>query len=287
MRRFLAVVVALSAVVVSTVGVTAVWGRNQVLVTDRYLESVTPLASDPVIQGEIADKVTDALTRRIETAAPGLDGVRPVVSLAAHGFVESDEFASAWEVLNRQGHRQLVTVLTDRDGRVQLDLSSVVEAVRTLVAEAGLRVVTAIPPITLVVDLADVQGIDRARSAVNLLDDVANLVPLVAVLLLGLAVVAARRRLRAAAWLGGVLAGVSLLMVGVVLLGSSVAASQVPASVASDDAVHAYYGHLTALLRNGYLSLAALAGGAALVCAVLARREPSLPATPDGVTFRR
>lgn len=36
----------------------AVWARNQVTDTERYLATVSPLASDPAIQNAIADQIT-------------------------------------------------------------------------------------------------------------------------------------------------------------------------------------------------------------------------------------
>lgn len=273
MRRLLAAVLGLLAVLVTTVGVSAIWGRNQILDTDRFLESVTPLAEDPAIQDDLADKVADVIADKIEEAAPRLPDVRSIVSLQAHAFMRSDAFVQAWVGLNRVGHEQLVKVLTDEDGTIELDLDSIVAAVREQVAEAGLEIVASLPHINLVVDVAEVDGIDTARSGVNVLDKVANVLPFAALLLLGLTIAAARRRWRAGAILAGAITVVSLLFTAGVFLGAQVASAKVPESVASEDAVHAYYGHLTALLRNGYLTLAVVAAVLWVGCLVINRRR--------------
>jgi hypothetical protein len=44
--------------VLAPLSVVAVWTRNQVTNTDRYVATVAPLASDPAIQQAIADQVT-------------------------------------------------------------------------------------------------------------------------------------------------------------------------------------------------------------------------------------
>jgi hypothetical protein len=44
--------------VLAPLSVVAVWTRNQVTNTDRYVATVAPLASDPAIQKAIADQVT-------------------------------------------------------------------------------------------------------------------------------------------------------------------------------------------------------------------------------------
>ena len=39
----------------------AVWARNQVTNTDRYVRTVAPLASDPAIQQAVADQITSQI----------------------------------------------------------------------------------------------------------------------------------------------------------------------------------------------------------------------------------
>jgi hypothetical protein len=40
--------------------------RSEVLDTDHYVATVAPLASDPAIQAEIADKVTQQITDSVD-----------------------------------------------------------------------------------------------------------------------------------------------------------------------------------------------------------------------------
>jgi hypothetical protein len=44
--------------VLAPLSVVAVWTRNQVTNTDRYVATVTPLARDPAIQNAITDQIT-------------------------------------------------------------------------------------------------------------------------------------------------------------------------------------------------------------------------------------
>jgi hypothetical protein len=46
------------ACVLAPLGVVAVWARNQVTNTDRYVATVAPLAEDPAIQQAITDQIT-------------------------------------------------------------------------------------------------------------------------------------------------------------------------------------------------------------------------------------
>ena len=60
-RRWRPVVATLLIVVgcvLAPLSVVAVWTRNQVTNTDRYVATVTPLARDPAIQNAITDQIT-------------------------------------------------------------------------------------------------------------------------------------------------------------------------------------------------------------------------------------
>jgi len=129
--------------VLSIATVTARFVRGEVLDTDRYVTTVAPLASDPAIQNQIADSVTDeifaqvdveqltadalsALTDLVPAAenAPRLDraidGLAPVIAGQARSFVNetvltlvrSDQFDDLWIQANRAAHNGLVAVVT-------------------------------------------------------------------------------------------------------------------------------------------------------------------------------
>jgi hypothetical protein len=51
---------ALSGVLLAA-SVVAVWSRNQILNTDSYVKTVAPMIEDSAIQGEIVDKITEAV----------------------------------------------------------------------------------------------------------------------------------------------------------------------------------------------------------------------------------
>ena len=65
--RSTAVVVlfALGFLLVPTAGL-AVWGRNTLLNTDRYVETVAPLSDEPAVIDSVANRVTDAIFAQID-----------------------------------------------------------------------------------------------------------------------------------------------------------------------------------------------------------------------------
>lgn len=258
----------------SILSVVTVWGRNQVLETDRYLASVTPLATDPVIQDEVARKVAEAITSRLDTTALARESLPPRAGVLAGplgaavddfierttvDFVHSDAFVTLWTEINRTGHTELVRLLRGeqaeaivvRAGRLSLDLAPVVEAVRDRLVLAGLDVVSRLPQIELVVDVASAQGIERAQAMVRRIHVLAILLPILATILLLAAVALTRRRWTGAAAVVTAAAWSMLVLLGLLAIGDGLAASQVPAEVASEEAVAAYYEHLTSLLHQG------------------------------------
>jgi hypothetical protein len=68
-RTIVAVVCIVVACILAPLSVVAVWTRNQVTNTDRYLATVSPLASDPAIQTAIADQITTQVFRYIDVQA--------------------------------------------------------------------------------------------------------------------------------------------------------------------------------------------------------------------------
>ncbi|MGW0019214.1 hypothetical protein ACWDUD_12870 [Rhodococcus sp. NPDC003382] len=129
--------------VLSIATVTARFVRGEVLDTDRYVTTVAPLASDPAIQNQIANSVTDEIFDRVDVQqltsdalsaltdlvpaaenAPRLDraidGLAPVIAGQARSFVNetvlslvrSDQFDDLWIQANRAAHNGLVAVVT-------------------------------------------------------------------------------------------------------------------------------------------------------------------------------
>jgi len=110
-----------------------VWTRNQVLDTDRYVETVAPLSSDPAVIDALTTRISTSIENEIDVeavvkeklpdnlkilAAPisaGADGVITTVTARA---LKSKQFDSFWLTANRSGHDALVALLTGKQGKV-------------------------------------------------------------------------------------------------------------------------------------------------------------------------
>jgi hypothetical protein len=287
--------------------VPVVWARAQVLDTDKYLQTVGPLARDPVVQDEIATKATDALLNRIDVAGlvrdnlppvaqplagPIAQGVRQFVSTTAHDFTRSEAFPRMWLSLNRVGHEQVVAVLTgkgggaarvDASGRLFLNLGPVIDEVKQRVAAAGLSFVASLPSINPVVEVAKVPGLVKARTLVNWLDRLATWLPWLGLACLAGAV-ALRRGRRAATLLTvalSVFAAMLALRVGLTL-GREAAVSRVPGESLSPVAVAQIFDTVTGGLRAG-LRVVAVAALLLALAAWLSGSSRAATSTRAGV----
>src|SRR5262249_15118573 len=133
---------------------------------DRYVETVAPLSSNPAIIDTAATNITNALFDNIDVqkeiedafppradflAAPIATGLRTVVDQVAVRILSSDQFDSVWKNANRRAHARLVKVLTGKgtvqteNGKVVLDLSSLVDDVKAKLDDRGITIFDKIP----------------------------------------------------------------------------------------------------------------------------------------------
>ena len=151
--------------------VPALYLRSEVIDTDRYVATVAPLASDPAIQAEIADKVTqqitdavdfetitrDALNELSKTAprvAAVITGLAPMIAeqtktlihTAVAKFVATPQFQDLWIQVNRVAHQGLVNLATgstggavsiDQNGTVSISTKEIIARVKTLLVQQG------------------------------------------------------------------------------------------------------------------------------------------------------
>jgi hypothetical protein len=274
--------------------VAAVWTRNQVTNTDRYVATVAPLADDPAIQNAIADQITaqvfnyidvqgltnqavDVLAERDLTpalaaqlralAVPIANGVLSFTRSQVGKVVESDAFADAWVQANRVAHQELVKALTGEGGgsvtvendTVTLNMAAFIEVVKQRLVESGFSVAARIPTINASFVLFQSADITRVRSGFNLLNTLGVWLPVISIVLLVLGVYVARDHRRATV---GAALGVAISMV-VLALGLAVFRSiyldAVPASVLPHDAAAVLYDTIIRFLRLGLRTVLVLA----------------------------
>jgi len=175
-RWMVSVALVVLASLLTVVTVVARYVRSEVLDTDRYVETVSPLAGEPAVQDAVADQVTQEIVTRLDVesvaedalgrltqlgapevitglAAPLADQVESFTQDHVDEFLRSDEFAQLWDDANRRAHDAVVAVLTGEstdavsvdDGAVTIDLGVVVSRVRDRLVDRGLSLASNIP----------------------------------------------------------------------------------------------------------------------------------------------
>jgi hypothetical protein len=293
-RTIVATLLIVIGCVLAPLSVAAVWTRNQVTNTDRYVATVSPLADDPAIQSAVADQITaqvfnyidvqgltnqavDVLAERGLTpvladqlralAVPIANGVQSFTRSQVGKVVESDAFADAWVQANRVAHQELVAALTGEGGgsvtvendTVTLNMAAFIETVKQRLIESGFSVAARIPTVNASFVLFQSEDITRVRSGFNLLNTLGVWLPVIAIVLLVLGVYVAKDHRRATI---GAALGVAISMV-VLALGLAVFRSiyldAVPASVLPHDAAAVLYDTIIRFLRLGLRTVLVLA----------------------------
>ena len=293
-RTIVAVLLIVVGCVLAPLAGVAVWARNQVTNTDRYVRTVAPLAADPAIQAAIADQITtqvftyldvqgltnqavDALAERgirpqladrlRGLAGPLASGIQSFVRTEVGKIVASDAFADAWVQANRVAHQALVKALTGQgDGAVTVEgdtvsvnLAPFIQTVKQRLVASGFGLAARIPEVNTSFVLFDVKNLTRAQAAFNLLNTLGIWLPIIAIVLLGIGVAVAKDHRRA---LVGAAVGVAM---GMLVLALSLAVFRtiyldaVPAAVLPHDAAAVAYDTLVAYLRLGLRAVLVLA----------------------------
>jgi hypothetical protein len=293
-RTVVATLLIVLGCVLAPLSVVAVWARNQVTNTDRYVATVSPLARDPAIQNAITAQITAQIFRYLDVrgltteavsalserglpprlaeqlealSGPIANGVESFTREQVGRVVASDAFANAWVQANRIAHDELVAALTGEGGRaitiendtVSVNMAAFIETVKQQLVAAGFSLAERIPAVDVSFVLFQSRDITRARAGFNLLNTLGVWLPIVALILLALGVYVAKDHRRA---LVGAALGVAIGMVVLALalaVFRSVYLDGVPASVLPHDAAAVLYDTVARFLRLGLRTILVLA----------------------------
>ena len=276
----------------------AAFVRATVLNTDRYVNTMAPIARSPDVQRAVADKLDAAITQRVDfdallrealpdqtdALAPALaGGLQSAIRSRLDAFVASDDFATLWDEANRRAHSRVVALLTTGESKrlllegdtVYLDLGPAVDRVRTGLEERGLdRLAAAIPPsVDGRVTLLRSEGFVKARKGVDLIEGLTIVLPILALLCLAGHVALSRPRRRGLLRVGLGLVVTALLLLAVVGIVRSLYLDAIDQQVLPRDAAADIFDALIALLRVGLRVIAVVAIVVALLALGLGRTD--------------
>jgi hypothetical protein len=317
-RTVVASVLIVLGCVLAPLSVLGVWTRSQLTDTDRYVETMAPLASHPDVQAALTNRITTAIMQYVDVAdlvretadalagaglppraADALRGLSGPAQAGASGFihdqvsrvVQSDAFAAAWETVNRAAHKQLVAVLSGKSqgavtvqgDTVTLDLAAFVLSVKQQLIDAGFTLAARIPDLHLQFTIIQSEDIKRGQKLYRFVDRFGFILPFVTLILLAGGVIAAKNRRRATVWAGlGVAISMVLLGAGLAL-GRHIYLTRLPVSVSSAAAA-AVFDTTVRFLRTGLRSVLVIG---LIVAAGTFLAGPSSAAVSTRAAFRR
>jgi hypothetical protein len=256
---------------------TAAWTRNTLLSTDRYVETVAPLAQSQPVIDDVASAVTTAILDQFDVEAALTQNLPPELSFAAgpiasqvesttHDLVvkalQSDQFDALWRAVNRQASASVVafvtgaapeTALQVQNGRLILDIGPIVADVKQRLTEEGFALASRLPDTAGTVDLpvANVQTVVSSRQLVKLLNTLAWLLPLLALACFGGAIALSRDRRRALIVSALLVSGAALLMGLGLAVGRAAFIDATTSEAVSADSAAVVYDTVVRFLKNG------------------------------------
>ena len=268
----LATVLITLGALLAPVAVIATWVKADLTDTDRFVASFAPLADDPAVQAYVADQTVAVINENIDVAqltsdvfdgvialgvppraataletlkGPAASGLQSLIESQVAAFVASDAFADVWATALRVSHTQLVaTMQNDPDaaisvganGEVGVQLGPIVEAAKKALLDRGIEFANRIPTVDRTIVVAQSDAIPAAQVGYGVAVGAGIWLPWVAIALLALGVLVARRRAVAliaaavALALSMAVLGV-LLAVGQAVFATAAGSSGVPVNV--------------------------------------------------------
>ncbi len=281
-RAFASIVLIVIASLLLPLAGATVWVRNLVLDSGRYVDTVAPLSKNPAVREAVATRVSqgvvdaldieqrskDALPKRAQfLAAPIATAATQLSHTAALKILESDQFDTVWRVANQRAHDQIVNALTGRkgpaltttDGKVVLNLAPLATALAKKLGTLGVGVpknvdVSRLDFRFVLIDSSDLKSI---QSYARMLDRLAWVLPILTLLLYGLAIVIAPQRRKGLLRVG---VGITIAMAASLIgygFGRTVYLDGLPAAQ-SHAAAAAIFDTITRFVERGLRALLAI-----------------------------
>ncbi len=152
-RTVVGVLLAVLTGLAASLSVVAGWAQTLVSDTDAFVATYSPVVRSPAVQQVVTSRLTDAAITQL-----GLGDNRITRTLVTRVVAEaagSDLFANATTASLRLAHGELVALLSDdpgrlqvTDGKVQLRLAPFADAIKQRLSDAGVPLIDRLPEVT-------------------------------------------------------------------------------------------------------------------------------------------
>jgi hypothetical protein len=298
-RTLVGALLILVSCVLAPLSVVSVWARSEVTDTDRYVDTVAPLAQNPAVQQAITTNLTNAVFQYIDIdgittqaltalsqrdivppalapqlqalAVPITNGIRSFTSDQISKVVQSDTFAQAWEQANRTAHQQLVAALSGdsssvsiQNNAVTVDMGPFLAVVKQRLIDNGFGLAARIPQVNATFTVFESPDVGKIQKAYNLLDTLGYWLPFILVALAAIGIYLTPNHRLAFVWTGMGVALAMLVMALALQYARSRYLAGVPASVLPPDAAAVLFDTVVRYLREAVRALALIGVLAAL-----------------------
>jgi len=304
-RNVVAVLCIVLGGVLVPLSVASVWARAEVTDTNRYVDTVAPLASDPGVQAAVTAEISAQIFKYVDVQgladqafsqlgsrgvlpqvltdqlkaleAPLVNGIKSFVTTQIGKFVASPAFQTAWIEANRTAHTQLVAVLSGNgsktvsitNGKVSVQLAAVINAVKAQLVANGFGLAANIPDVNATFTIFSDPNITKVQTAYRLLNALGIWLPIIALALFALGIYLAPNHRRAFIWAGlAVFISAGLLAIGLAI-GRSAYLNALSSDVLPRDAAASIFDTVVRFLRDGIRNMVILgfvvAAGAFLI----------------------
>ncbi|UAK38052.1 hypothetical protein K8O93_24015 [Gordonia bronchialis] len=215
-RRIVAGVLVVLCAFLTILGVVTRYIQNDIIDTDRYVATVTPLASDPAVQEQVITSVTAAIDQQLNLQTvvadalqkiteltpadrPRIDaafvGLAPVLAGQATSyinstvtdFVRSPDFQALWVDANRRAQTRLLglvsadpkhaAVTMDQAGTISIQLGPIIDRVKQRLVDRGFSLAARIPTINKEFVIIQSPELARAQNIFHALDRAGTWLP--------------------------------------------------------------------------------------------------------------
>ncbi|MEV8212675.1 hypothetical protein [Leifsonia sp. NPDC077715] len=269
----LATVLIVLGAILAPLAVVASWAKVQLTDTDTFVATYAPLAHDPAVQAFVTDQAVKAVEDNVDIPqltdqvidgitglgtgpvatkaldalkAPLAQGIVSLLQSTVQRFVASDAFAQVWQEALRASHNQLEATMTNSgnsavtigaNGSIGIQLAPIMDRVKQQLVAQGITFASRIPTIDKTITVAQSSSIPTLQLFYGLAVAAGAWLPWVAIGLLALGVIVARRRALALVWAAVGLALAMALTLGAISVGrilfqASVSPSLVPSALA-------------------------------------------------------
>ncbi|MGO4534562.1 hypothetical protein [Leifsonia sp. 2MCAF36] len=269
----LATVLIVVGAILAPLAVVASWAKVQLTDTDSFVATYAPLAHDPDVQSFVTDESVKAIKDNVDIPqitsqvidgitqlgtgpvatkaldslkAPLAQGIVSLMQTTIQRFVASDAFAQVWQQALRTSHDQLIATMQNNpkaaitvgsDGSVGIQLAPIIGRVKQLLVDQGLTFASRIPTVDRTITVAQSSSIPTLQLFYGLAIAAGAWLPWVAIGLLALGVLVARRRALALVWASvalGLAMALTLAAIGIgrLVFVASASPSLVPSALA-------------------------------------------------------